>query len=1533
MQEFVKSLLNYYAAFTETRFSSRSTLNYRWTNDPNLTLDISFFPEFRALWLDKLSNNDASPVDILPQQYKIDISQDKFAQRLRINLQENFNPDFLCGLIAKEKEKWQEIEEGDNGNQPDEPREIPNDRQIYLDCIRAFNLELRKSIDKIVRDLQKEKLHELERTYRIDSFPPTSFNLRSFTQNIYNSLQQLGQDSEDEGDYYEKLKDYFDEAQFDLTLYDLYYLLNNYAVNEAYGTAYLFFDSLRLEKGLKNTNGATEYPLFFIEVNFDSNTPDIIRLSVPRDIVLLNTPAINSFEFDRVLSMPRASSFKESIHRLKQLDSFFITEYKIPQRDLTADEDFFFFPGPEETLPLLKFRLGFQVVKNEDKRLLDYSELMTRVEKGMHSKVGDFVDVYVNKNVTSTVDETENSFKERYPSNSPRHYLTDNPLPLNTAQKKILIALANPKNKVITVGGPPGTGKSHAIAAITYWANQNNKSVVITSHKKEALDVVDRMLTDKFRNLHPYAKPSIIRLTKSYAYNKVDSLNEIDNSLSLPAIDAATARVSEFRPEVIESDKEKIKENLDFRLAQIIEKIKNYPEKANTLLRYLTLEEELIEKKLITESDVEKISTPESLSGEFESLKEFIDTFSADKFRNVSLKNLTKLYQKKQNIPQLLESCETINRISLAEDDFSKIDIRSLTNFNHFKDAIDMLLPVFDDGRLLSQLTVTELAVEKSDLQNAVNTFKELKEIEGRLDSLLGLKPKLPLPNKKYTLEEKTFKADYPEFAQYWQKSGLKLKKINKQVADEIEKIRSYQQDCCYTDEFIYSLSGQTRDFSKLESYLKEISSLKYKNIFDAIALLSGKDESELTLKDLTVCIEKIDSIVKYSKLIQSIRAFQEKTEMEGMSYEEIFSFLDKFTNVLDSINHQNINALNKIENTYAHLLNIIGIDFNNLESLFKIKTLLDEDQKLFKLIELHAKLSTQDVFLPDIRQQIDEYHRLNQRLAEYNNDNRLKNLNNYRTDVERIKVQISKGKRLTPKHAQILLSNFACIIAEPEAIFKYFPMEEDLIDILVFDEASQVSIAHSISLILRAKQVVVFGDKYQYGAVGAVNVSKKYSGSYFKNIIDSYRKEFDTHVTPDIYNKLMKEETEEILEEEQVIPEVIEPDLNNIEWIKTFSIRNSTLNFCEAISNYHTSLTEHFRSFKEIIDYSNEFFYKKAQIPLIINRLRTKPIKEVLRFIKVETQGSSGRNVNVDEIEAIRKDIEELVNNGFNGTTGIITSFREQQQRAEEYLRKKLSNYHKLKQDQKLTIWFVGDVQGEERDIVYYSLVRDKKLNNADLRTIYPVPGGTADDIKSLKMQRLNVGFSRAKDTMVFVHSMDIEDYSDSRLGDALKFYWQIFQETKKKDYFIQDKAVFESPKEKELYNLCIQTDFYRENRNNLRIIPQFDIGKYISQEYQKYIPRYRVDFLMTLSDSGKEKSLILEYDGLEYHTKDPHTVKSLEDFRGEYLEYDIKRQLELESYGYHFLRINKFSLLPKEHGQTKVDVLNDLLINAFSV
>lgn len=69
----------------------------------------------------------------------------------------------------------------------------------------------------------------------------------------------------------------------------------------------------------------------------------------------------------------------------------------------------------------------------------------------------------------------------------------------------------------------------------------------------------------------------------------------------------------------------------------------------------------------------------------------------------------------------------------------------------------------------------------------------------------------------------------------------------------------------------------------------------------------------------------------------------------------------------------------------------------------------------------------------------------------------------------------------------------------------------------------------------------------------------------------------------------------------------------------------------------------------------------------------------------------------------------------------------------------------------------------------------------------------------------------------------------------------------------------------------MLVNTRFVETHRENLKIVPQFNIGEYIRAQYRKQIPRYRVDFLVTLAQNGREQALILEYDGVEYHTKKP--------------------------------------------------------------
>lgn len=1510
MNQFVKSILNYYAAFTETRFSNRSTLNYKWLDDPNLTLDISFFADFFRLWLAKLENTDRSPVEIRQGQFKREIPAARLRQKLDDLLDTSFNLERLQEFLAEEKE-------GKDLTTSDELREA------FLEGVRAYNLALRKAIEQVIHTLQKEEIATIEQLFRAARLPAPTFNVPKFSQDIYDTLQQVAADCVDEEGYFQNLKACLKEQDHSIVLYDLLILLKQFAVMETYGTSYLFFNSMKDEG-----EGNSDYPLFFIEVSCDPGMADCIRLNIPRDLVMLNTPAINSFDFQNVLTIPRAASFAGSLAHLRQMDSFLTGEYNLPPQAISTDEACFV-PPPKEGLPYLKYRFGLQVIKNEDKRILDYSELMTKIEKGEGSTIIDFVDGYLNKNVVNTSDETLAQYRDRYPQNSASYFYSDNPLPLNPSQKKILTALDNLKNRIVVVDGPPGTGKSHTIAAITYWANQNHKSIIITSHKTEALDVVERILTDKFKTLHPYSKPSVIRITRN---QELVTLNTIDNSLSLPVIDGAARRAEEFNVDAVARDKARVQENLEQAISKIITHAKLLPQTSQKLFHFFQLQEELVV------DDAEIAGTPSTdITEELKRFQEFGDNKSLADFRDISLDSLYALYHRRSDIPRVLDACNTVNLPGFDPGAFPDIDPTSLHNIGECKSMVERLAVAFEHNVPFQRLRVTKLQTQKNELHAAVGSFQELQAVRDRLQELVGMASifsRIGL-NKKYTAAEEKFRQDFPGVWGHGQQVGIKPYQLLAQVASLQDDVRILKGDTPYAVEFIYSLARQAADFDGLAAALNDLNSLKFDNILSAIALLWKKDKQKLTLKEIVDGLQQLGSQKDFGESLGVIDEFQKAVGLTGLSYKDLYLLLVRVRGGLETLQPQTLDALCSVRDLYGTILHRVGIDFTNVLTFGKLKELTRDEQKLIEFVTLHAELSLGgDAFLPEIRGKLDELNGYNQRLTEHTNDLRLKGFQSHPADLQKIKRNISSGKRLTPEQTKLLCATYSCIIAEPEAIFKFFPMDEGLIDILIFDEASQVSIAHSLSLILRAKQVLVFGDKYQYGAVSAVNVSRKYGGAYFKKIIDDYVREYNRTISDEYQKRLIEEETTEVADDDLFVADTLRADHLDAdkEWLKTFSIRMSTLDFCQAIYNYHGSLTEHFRSFAEIIDYSNEFFYRPAQIPLVVNRLRTKPIDAVLRFIKVETQGHSGKNVNLDEIEAIRQDIECLTTNGYRGTIGIITSFREQRTRAEQYLRQKLPNFHRLKEENKLVIWFVGDAQGEERDIVYYSFVQDKKHGNADLRTIYPTPGGTADTINSLKMQRLNVGFSRAKDTMVFVHSMDLDDYADSRLGDALKHYRTILEETRPKDHFIADETIFDSPKEKELYTLITQSDFYRQNRERLKIIPQFDIGKYIQQEYQKFIPRYRVDFLLTLADGGKEKSLILEYDGLEYHTKDPVVVQSLEDFKEEYLEYDIARQLELESYGYHFLRINKFTLLPKAPGQTCLEVLNNLLERAFS-
>lgn len=924
--------------------------------------------------------------------------------------------------------------------------------------------------------------------------------------------------------------------------------------------------------------------------------------------------------------------------------------------------------------------------------------------------------------------------------------------------------------------------------------------------------------------------------------------------------------------------------------------------------------------------------SPPGASLDIDRVKELVGLFGENPV-TVSLEALVTLSRGRAKLPSILEQCDELNRAGSSLPSSAIENISSVPDdLEDFETCIMRLASCLEPDMPMGKLSPNNVAqaAPREIATGLADSYDSLLQLKRVMEDLTAVEAKLLgrfLKNKEITQLRKQIIAGRPKAADILEREGSNglLNAVSETVA-YVESAHSQHPEL--TKDYI--LQG-FRDCSPevLKASLEEISSLRFSSHRALAAQLEGKAFSEITLAQAVSAVATLKTLNHILSLRDGIKAFADLLGIPLSDLSRLYQELKNIHEFLGKVSEQNIATLSLLFGHYSVMLKKMDADEKDISSLDR---LADDPARLAHLLnylQLHGELSARPLPEPPARGLLNDYYVKSQKLLENDTDRRFSALVNHAADVQRIQTAIAAGKRISREQADVLLSSLSCVISEPALISQYFPMEADMIDLLIIDEASQVSVAESISLMLRAKQTVVFGDELQYGAVGAVNVSEKYSQNYFKDILRDYAIDRNQAISEEEKERIAREATQEVSEEEETSSVFIPMTPGTKEWLKTFSIRTSTLAFAKALRNYSESLNVHFRSFPEIISYSNEVFYKESQIELVPNRIRTKPIGEVLRFLKVETKGLTGRGVNLDEIEAIQNDIKAVIANGYKGTIGVICSFQEQVSRMEEIFRREMAIHPDLVRNHRFAIWFVGDVQGEERDTIYYSFVEDKKINNGSLRDIYPVIGGTADDIRRLKMQRLNVGFSRAKDMMVFVHSMDIGDFSDTRLGNALRHYDTI--KNTAHDHYISDESIFGSPAEKELYTAILQTRFFQENKEKLSLIAQFEIGKYIREEYHRNIPLYRVDFLLTRSEAGKEKSLVLEYDGVEFHTRNPDIV-TRHNFEQEYLEYDIERQLELESYGYRFLRINKYTLLPTEQLPSRIDVLNHLLEKSFA-
>jgi hypothetical protein len=480
----------------------------------------------------------------------------------------------------------------------------------------------------------------------------------------------------------------------------------------------------------------------------------------------------------------------------------------------------------------------------------------------------------------------------------------------------------------------------------------------------------------------------------------------------------------------------------------------------------------------------------------------------------------------------------------------------------------------------------------------------------------------------------------------------------------------------------------------------------------------------------------------------------------------------------------------------------------------------------------------------------------------------------NHRNLARSIRDVIRKKQQFPKEDFATMQRAFPCMIAGIRDYAEYIPLEKGLFDIVIIDEASQVSIAQAFPAFLRAKKLVVLGDRKQFSNVKTATASIEINNQYANAIIDDYRR----HQLPDV---------------------------NTLNRLKLFNIKTSVLEFVERIANSQAMLRKHFRGYPELISFSSKTFYQ-GQLQAV--KIRGLPIDDVIRFTEVQHDGRAEmrKNVNSVEWEAILEELHRLAECNEVPSVGIITPFAEQQGFIVQKLHA-LTDGEMLQSKLRLKVMTFDSCQGEERDVVIYSLVATPLQNK--LAYIFPKSLDEADEVDhALRLQRLNVGFSRAKERIHFFHSMALDAYRGA-IGQAIRHYVDQLELARKRPAGADTDP--NSPMEHQVLSWLVQTRFVQMLGYRVEIDAQFELGAYLRQLDPGYRhPAYRVDFLMKVrSESGGVISIIIEYDGFKEHFTDLEKVDAYnhEDY---YRPEDVERQKVLEGYGYRFLRINRFNL-----------------------
>lgn len=315
-------------------------------------------------------------------------------------------------------------------------------------------------------------------------------------------------------------------------------------------------------------------------------------------------------------------------------------------------------------------------------------------------------------------------------------------------------------------------------------------------------------------------------------------------------------------------------------------------------------------------------------------------------------------------------------------------------------------------------------------------------------------------------------------------------------------------------------------------------------------------------------------------------------------------------------------------------------------------------------------------------------------------------------TDMSLIKHELDKQRRISPtklisRARNALLELNPCWMMVPTAVASYLPREE-IFDLVVIDEASQMTPEHSVSALMRAKQAIVVGDTNQ------LPPTNFFRGS---NAIDD-------------------DEDEDLATIEESILEL-------------------------ANMQFHPKhrLQWHYRSRHEsLIAFSNYYVYENDLV--IFPSPGGSPSSMGVELKRVD--GVYNRGMNPTEATVMVESIVEFMETDSDRSLGVVVMNQSQMEQIDGMVVQKSEENAKVAQyidkwsakDDGLESFFVKNlenVQGDERDVIFIGTVYGSDSLGKFAHNFGPINGVAGK-------RRLNVLFSRAKEKIVTFTSIPMD-------------------------------------------------------------------------------------------------------------------------------------------------------------------------------